>query len=93
MVIVTVNSKTKPEYTGQYLDEFKKVAIEVRAEHGCLEYELYQCADDRTGFFLFERWKSKEDLDAHLKTTHMVGFLAKTADWFESKDIKVYTIQ
>lgn len=93
MVIVTVHSKTKPEHTGQYLDEFKKVAIEVRAEKGCLEYELYHCADDRAGFFLFERWESREALDAHLKTTHMIGFLAKTADWFESKDIKVYTIQ
>jgi len=93
MVIVTVHSKTKSEYTGQYVKEFDKVAVEVRAENGCLEYELYQCADEISGFFLFERWESREALDAHLKTKHMVDFLAKTAEWFESKEIKVYSIQ
>ena len=93
MIIVTVKSKTKPEFANQYINEFKKVAIEVRAEKGCLEYELYQCGVDQSEFFLFERWESKNALDAHLQTNHMVDFLAKTGEWFDSKDIKVYEVK
>lgn len=89
MIIVTVKSKTKPEYKDWYLKEFKMLAPEVWAEDGCLEYELYQKDHTSSDFFLFERWESKEKLDAHLKTQHMLDFIAKTADWFESKEIKV----
>ncbi|HAF28251.1 MAG TPA: antibiotic biosynthesis monooxygenase [Bacteroidales bacterium] len=90
MIIVTVKSKTKPENTNEYLKEFKNISPEVRAENGCLEYELYPCRADNSEFFLFERWESKEALDAHLKTGHMIEFISKTQDWFESKDIKIY---
>lgn len=93
MIIVTVRSKTKPEFTDQYLNEFKKVAPVVRNEDGCLEYELYQKEHRSSEFFLFERWESKNKLDAHLKTNHMLEFIAKTQDWFESKEIKIYEIK
>jgi len=93
MIIVTVKSKTKPEYSNEYLKEFKRISLEVRAENGCLEYELYQCGADKSEFFLFERWESKEALDAHLKTRHMVEFISKTQEWFKSKDIKIYDVQ
>lgn len=93
MIIVTVKSKTKPEYTNKYLKEFKSISLEVRAENGCLEYELYQCGADSSEFFLFERWESKDALDAHLKTRHMTEFISKTQTWFESKNIKIYEAQ
>lgn len=90
MVIVTVKSKTKPEYTEQYLKELNIIARLVREENGCLEYELYQCGADQTEFFLFERWESKKHVETHLKTKHMLEFLAKTENWFESKDVQIY---
>lgn len=92
MIIVTVKSKTKPEYSDQYLTEFNKTSIEVRQENGCLEYELYQCSANSSEFFLFERWESKNHVDVHLKTKHMIEFLAKTENWFESKEVKIYEI-
>ena len=93
MIIVTVRSKIKPEYTNQYLNEFKKVSIDVRDERGCLEYELYQKNIENSEFFLFERWETREMLDAHLKSTHMNDFIAKTEDWFEAKEIKIYEVK
>ena len=93
MVIVTVKSKTKPEFLDQYQNEFKKVSGEVRAEEGCLEYELYQKDIENSEFFLFERWETREMLDAHLKSTHMTDFIAKTEDWFEAKEIKIYEVK
>jgi len=92
MVIVTVNSKTKPEYQENYLQEFSETAKEVRSEDGCLEYELYRKDSDGCEFFLFERWESKNHVEIHLKTQHMIDFLNKTQDWFESKDVKIYEV-
>ena len=92
MIIVTVKSKTKPEYTDHFFDEFQKIANIVREEKGCLEYELYQCGADNSEFFLFERWESKKYVEVHLKTNHMKEYLAKTESWFESKEVKIYEI-
>ncbi|PLX10143.1 MAG: hypothetical protein C0597_17305 [Marinilabiliales bacterium] len=92
MIIVTVKLKTKSEYTTQYYDEFKRVSEEVKAEEGCLEYELYKKEEKSSDFLLFERWKTKGMLEAHLQTSHMTDFIAKTEGWFESKDIKVYDV-
>jgi quinol monooxygenase YgiN len=93
MVIVTVKSKTKSEYSEQYLKEFNEIAKEVRKENGCLEYELYQCGADKSEFFLFERWESKNHVEIHLKTKHMIEFLGRTENWFESKDVKIYELK
>ena len=90
MIIVTVKYKTKPEFTNKYLNVFNENAAIVRMEKGCLEYELYQCGADRSEFFLFERWESRDQVDVHLQTKHMIEFFAKTENWFESKDVQIY---
>lgn len=93
MIIVTVKSKTKPEFKDKYVQEFNLTAKEVRLENGCLEYELYRKDSDSVEFFLFERWESKEHVEVHLKTKHMLEFISKTENWFESKEIKIYEIK
>lgn len=90
MVIVTVKSTPKSEFKSNFLIEFNEVALKVRKEEGCLEYEIYQKEAD---LFVFERWESRDALDAHLKTEHMAEFFSKTADWFESeKELKIYQV-
>ncbi len=48
-----------------------------RAEAGCINYDLHQAFDDKTVFVFYENWKSKEDLDEHLKTAHFQAFLVR----------------
>jgi quinol monooxygenase YgiN len=42
-----------------------------RAEPGCINYDLHVDAEDRNVFMFYENWKSKADLDAHLKMPHL----------------------
>ena len=42
-----------------------------RLEPGCINYDLHQVADDKLTFLFYENWKSREDLNAHLKSPHM----------------------
>jgi len=44
-----------------------------RKEDGCISYELYQDKDNPGKFVFIEEWQSKEHLDIHLKTPHLVS--------------------
>ena len=48
-----------------------------RAEAGCINYDLHQLLDDKASFILYENWKSKEDLDAHLNMPYLRELKAK----------------
>jgi quinol monooxygenase YgiN len=56
-----------------------------RAEAGSLQYHLHEEADGT--LFLYEVWRSKEDLDRHQETPHMREFAATVfadpAAWLE----------
>ena len=42
-----------------------------RAEPGCINYDFHVDAEDPNVFMFYENWKSKADLDAHLKVPHL----------------------
>jgi quinol monooxygenase YgiN len=42
-----------------------------RAEAVCVNYDLHVDAKDPNVFVFYENWKSRADLDAHLKTPHL----------------------
>lgn len=47
------------------------VIAEVRAEKGCIRYDLHQCIECPAKFLFYEIWETAEDLDAHGKTPHI----------------------
>lgn len=50
------------------------LATQVRAEHGCLGYDLHRVAGDDDRFVVLERWASLEALAAHGQSPHMREF-------------------
>lgn len=51
---------------------FERIAPLVRAEEGCLRYDMHQVSGDPDRFVLIERWSSKKALAAHDATPHMI---------------------
>jgi quinol monooxygenase YgiN len=55
-------------------EELRKVLADqvapTRAEAGCVNYDFHVDAEDPNVFVFYENWKSRADLDAHLKTPH-----------------------
>lgn len=91
MIIVNVKIKPKANCKQDFINEFNKVATLVRAEKGCLEYELHQKLSSDSELFLFERWTSKEDLDQHLTTEHLLQYISKVKELLEVKnEITIY---
>lgn len=50
---------------------FERLAPLVRAEEGCLRYDMHQVSGDPDRFVLIERWSSQEALAVHDATPHM----------------------
>lgn len=63
----------------QQLDAFRRLAPMVRAEAGCLRYDLHRVDGDDDCFLLLEEWTSPAALDAHGAAEHMVAQAAENA--------------
>lgn len=63
---------TQPGKAGEQIAAFRQLAPLVRAEQGCLQYELSQDRHDPDRFVLLECWASQANLDAHDRSAHMI---------------------
>ena len=62
---------------GKSLDlgrELCALVTPTREEDGCIGYEVHQSGDDPDIWFLYENWRSAEDMEAHFDTPHFAAF-------------------
>lgn len=59
-----------------------------RAEDGCLNYDLHVDAENDRVFVFYEKWRSQQDLDAHMRSSHL-GRLLDRMDVLLAEPIKV----
>lgn len=64
---------------GQLLEIWPQLAAKVRAEDGCLAYDLHSVRGDDNRFVVLERWNSTDALRAHGKSPHMRDFRLRGA--------------
>ncbi|MER5636001.1 putative quinol monooxygenase [Kitasatospora sp. NPDC002227] len=64
---------TQPGRGQDQIDAYERLAPLVRAEQGCLQYDLHRVAGDPDRFVLVEQWTSQEALAAHDATPHMLA--------------------
>ncbi len=73
----TLNVVAIAETSADRAEELKSVCLGLieptRKEEGCISYDLYQDTTNPGRFTFIENWKSKEHLDVHLKTPHLVA--------------------
>ncbi|MBT2447714.1 antibiotic biosynthesis monooxygenase [Streptomyces sp. ISL-43] len=68
MILIT----TLPGRGREQIDAYERLAPVVRAEEGCLRYDMHQVSGDPDRFVLVEQWSSKAALAAHDATPHMI---------------------
>lgn len=69
---VVVRIRVKPGRGDEQIALFGEIAPHVRAEEGCIEYELHPVVDDPDAFVILEWWESADALAAHHQTPHMI---------------------
>ncbi|MGY4730423.1 putative quinol monooxygenase [Burkholderia pyrrocinia] len=72
-VMLVISIQTLPGKGHEQIAAYEKLAPIVRAEHGCLQYDLHAVVGDDNRFVLIERWASTEALAAHDVTPHMIA--------------------
>jgi quinol monooxygenase YgiN len=68
---VIVLIEVKPGQGAEQRSAFAALAPVVRAEPGCLRYDLHAVEGDPDRFVLIEEWTSPEALQAHDASAHM----------------------
>ncbi|WKD36717.1 putative quinol monooxygenase [Streptomyces xanthophaeus] len=69
-LVILIN--TLPGRGREQVAAFERLAPVVRAEAGCLRYDLHQVSGEPDRFVLIERWSSQAALAAHDATPHMI---------------------
>jgi quinol monooxygenase YgiN len=90
--IVVVGSFTaKPGKEEEALEAFRALVGPTHAESGCVLYALHNGADDPSRLAFVERWRSREELEAHLASPHVQDILTRVDELFSGGgDIVVY---
>jgi quinol monooxygenase YgiN len=61
-----------PAQINNALTILQNIIMASRKELGCLFYQLYQSDNDQNVYTMIERWKSHEDWQCHMQSTHIV---------------------
>jgi quinol monooxygenase YgiN len=76
MVIATVKVLVPGEKLKEALQVVRLYLGPVCVQPGCISSRLYQDVNDPKALTLFEEWKSREDLDHHLRSNDYRKILA-----------------
>jgi quinol monooxygenase YgiN len=68
MIAATIKMTLPPEKRKEVLQTFKAMLASIRREQGCISCNCYVDLEDEEQICFREKWKSKEDLDAHLRS-------------------------
>lgn len=79
-VTVLARIKAKAGMEERIRQELMALVAPTRSEEGCINYDLHQSVDDQTLFMFYENWRSKEDLDKHLKMPYLEEFGSKAGN-------------
>ena len=93
MLLITARCLVKQDHWEDFSNQVERIIPVVRAEPGCIRYELL--SDVYTpGLFIFqEEWESERDLDTHIGTQHMQDHFSLTSAWMAAPtELTLYTI-
>ncbi len=76
MIIVLAHAFIRPEAFEHVAAAARVQAHSSRIEPGCLQYEVLQTLDQPTRIATTERYRSREDFEAHMAAPHTQAFLA-----------------
>ena len=83
-VSVIARAKARPGMEEDLRQAIEEAVGPTRSEEGCINYYLHRNAEDPSEFMLYENWRSKADLDAHLKLPHIETLLGKLPELSEN---------
>lgn len=91
-MLATLRMVVRPERRDDLLETIRGMLEPVRVERGCLSYRLYEDVEDRNTFFLVEEWKTRKDLESHVRTDNQRRLLALMDLLSEQPELRYNTV-
>lgn len=70
MIETTIKMRVPVEKKKEVLQTVKAILGPIRREQGCISCNCYVDVEDDSVLFFEEEWKTKEDLENHLRSDH-----------------------
>jgi quinol monooxygenase YgiN len=75
MIIVTLRMTVRPDKRRDFMESIRGMLEPTRVERGCISYRLYEDIENKNIFTLVEEWKTRDDLEKHVRTNNYRMFL------------------
>ena len=93
MIVVFAHVRAKAGREEEFSGVLRTLIAASRADEGCLQYDAHQATENPCAFAFYERWATKEALDAHLLTPHVAAAFAVIPELAEGPPaIVTYTL-
>lgn len=76
MIFVSGRIELDPAHVDAFIKAITGLIAPTRTEKGCNIYAIARDVVDTNVVWISEEWETEEDLDTHLKTPHVLDFLA-----------------
>lgn len=85
--VVVVTQTVQAGYYTEMKNFMIDLAKKVRAEKGCLQFDLVQDIKNENNFIIYEIWENKDAWENHLQTTHINEYNLKIQECLEKMEI------
>lgn len=86
MLIVTGAVRCAPENLDRMLETSLAHVARSRTEPGCIEHGVYRDGENGGRLFFFERWESREALEAHFRAGGSKDFMRAVRELASERD-------
>jgi quinol monooxygenase YgiN len=70
-VVVCASFKLQPAFAEEAEEVLRELIRNTHAEEGCVLYALHRDTEEPLRYLMIERWRSREDLEAHYRQPHL----------------------
>jgi len=81
MYVVCVTVKVKPGHEDDFIAASRENARGTRQEAGNVRFDVLRGEEDKSQFFLYEAYRTKEDFASHQQTPHYLRWRDAVKDW------------
>ena len=92
MIIVRITMTALPEKQLEVMQTLLSMIEPTGKEAGCLSYAVFCDIEDKSLFSLLEEWKTREDLDRHIRSHRFGVLLGTKALLCEPPKIQIHTV-
>jgi len=92
VIILKITMKARVEKRTEVMQTLLSMTEPARKEKGCLSHDVFCDIDGKTVFNLIEEWKTREDLERHIRSERFSVLLGTKSLLAKSLEMKIHTV-